>query len=494
MRAVQGGTGGTPVEMVLVNLIRGRVGQWRQDGYPGVTRTTLELLQWWRREGREPLKRQFFAQIEAAETIIFLKEARADYRQGIDIPPDEPSDEQKAAGHAGFLRHACKMATGTGKTTVMGMLAAWSILNKVNDKSDGRFSDTVLVICPNVTIRGRLRELSPDEGEASIYRTRELVPAHLMPLLTQGKVLVMNWHVFEPQSMQVGGTGARVVKAGVAVEHKETIVIGGKSTTARGKRYMTLEAYQAQAASGGLTVLEETRDEQGHLTKAAVKSTRYLESDTALLNRILGREVGGKQNILILNDEAHHAYRIRRDEPDDDQDDLFDDDDEAEDFFKEATVWIDGLDRINKQRGINFCVDLSATPYFLGRVGQDTNRPFPWVVSDFGLIEAIEAGLVKIPQLAVRDTTGASIPGYFNIWEWILPKLTAAERGGKQRQPEAGGDFEMGRHADSHACRAMGKGVRTMGRQPGRKAPSGVYPGLQDDAACQGDLRVARGG
>src|SRR2546427_12854318 len=105
--------------------------------------------------------------------------------------------------------------------------------------------------------------------------------------------------------------------------------------------------------------------------------------------------------------------------------------------YKEATVWIDGLDRIQKLRGINFCIDLSATPYFLGRVGQETNRPFPWVVSDFGLIDAIEAGLVKVPQLAVRDTTGAEIPGYFNIWRWILEdKLTPAERGGKRANPK----------------------------------------------------------
>ena len=96
-----------------------------------------------------------------------------------------------------------------------------------------------------------------------------------------------------------------------------------------------------------------------------------------------------------------------------------------EEFFKEATVWIDGLDHIQKLRGINFCVDLSATPYFLGRVGQETNKPFPWVVSDFGLIDAIESGLVKIPQLAVRDTTGEEIPGYFNIWHWILTEADA---------------------------------------------------------------------
>ncbi|MGH7471899.1 MAG: restriction endonuclease, partial [Longimicrobiales bacterium] len=110
--------------------------------------------------------------------------------------------------------------------------------------------------------------------------------------------------------------------------------------------------------------------------------------------------------------------------------------DDADDFFKEATIWVDGLDRIHKLRGINVCIDLSATPYYLGRVGQDTARPFPWVISDFGLIDAIESGLVKIPQLAVRDTTGADIPGYSNIWRWTVQQLTAAERGGRAASPK----------------------------------------------------------
>jgi type III restriction enzyme len=228
------------------------------------------------------------------------------------------------------------MATGTGKTTVMGMIAAWSILNKVHDRGNAKFSDVVLVVCPNVTIRSRLAELDPAAGPASIYVTRDLVPPDMRSDLTRG--------------------------------------------------------------------------------------------------RVRGREVGGKQNILVMNDEAHHAYRIRREEPDEDQGELFGDDEAADEFFKEATVWIDGLDRIHKLRGINFCLDLSATPYYLGRVGQDTNRPFPWVTSDFGLIDAIESGLTKIPQLAVRDTTGAATPGYFNIWHWILPQLTPAERGGERRR------------------------------------------------------------
>jgi type III restriction enzyme len=91
---------------------------------------------------------------------------------------------------------------------------------------------------------------------------------------------------------------------------------------------------------------------------------------------------------------------------------------------------------VHKHRGINFCVDLSATPYFLGRVGQQAHRPFPWVVSDFGLIDAIESGLVKIPQLAIRDTTGSDVPGYFNIWAWVMERLTSAERGGKKADPK----------------------------------------------------------
>ncbi len=116
-----------------------------------------------------------------------------------------------------FRRYACKMATGAGKTTVMGMLAAWSILNKVNDRADARFSDVVLVVCPNVTIRSRLAELDPQAGEASLYRTRDLVPAHLMPL-GAGRVLVTNWHVFEPQAIQVGGTTAKVAQGGRACQ------------------------------------------------------------------------------------------------------------------------------------------------------------------------------------------------------------------------------------------------------------------------------------
>jgi len=422
---------GTWQELKLVNLIRARVKQWRSQGYPGVTRTTLDLLNYWQRDGRQ--RRLFFAQLEAAETIIFLKEARADFRQGIDVPPDEPSEEAKERGIRVFWRYACKMATGTGKTTVMGMVAAWSILNKVNDRSDARFSDTVLIVCPNVTIRNRLGELHPEDNEASLYRTRDLVPEHLMPDLTKGRVIVTNWHVFEPHIVQSGGTSAKVIKAGVPVRVEETITIGVKTTTARGRRYLTPEELDRQVTMGMIKVLREDRDREGNLKRVWIESYRYVESDTAVINRVLDKQVGGKQNILVFNDEAHHAYRIRQNENGDEEEE---EEDEGEQFFKEATVWVEGLDRVHKLRTINFCLDLSATPYFLGRVGQQTNRTFPWVVSDFGLTDAIESGLTKIPQLVVRDTTGNPVPSYFNIWHWVLRQMTPSERGGRRANPK----------------------------------------------------------
>ena len=178
------------------------------------------------RDGSAPL---FFAQIEAAETVIFLKEARPDFLQGINVPRDEPSEE----GYSGFMRYACKMATGSGKTTVMGMLAAWSILNKVQNRNDARFSDVVLVVCPNVTIRSRLRELDPETGEASIYRGRDLVPPELIKDLAQGRVLTMNWHVFEPQVVHSGGERSRVMKAGREERTRETIRITARSQERR---------------------------------------------------------------------------------------------------------------------------------------------------------------------------------------------------------------------------------------------------------------------
>ncbi|HYN76280.1 MAG TPA: hydrolase, partial [Lamprocystis sp. (in: g-proteobacteria)] len=306
------------------------------------------------------------------------------------IPLDEPGAQGKAAGFRAFARYACKMATGTGKTTVMGMLAAWSILNRIAAPTDDRFSDTVLAVCPNVTIRERLKELDPALGDLSLYRTRQLVPPQRMEDLRRGEVMIANWHrLAKQESNAVNGDSARVVKTGEAAQ---VVKNAGKSN--------------------------------------ATVETRWFESDRAWMKRIrheLGSGRGRSPHWLIFNDEAHHAYR-RGDAPDTLSLDETEDEDRgalAKKNAREATVWIEGLDRINrlagggKRKGVRLCVDLSATPFFIQGSGNEVGKPLPWVVSDFGLLDAIESGLVKVPQLPTRDITGAEEASYFNVWRWV---------------------------------------------------------------------------
>jgi type III restriction enzyme len=399
---------GEEVDLVLVNTIRERVKSWRAGehsgglAYDGASSVTKELLELWRSEDR--MQRLFFAQVEAIETILFLVEASEIYRKGLpEIPRDEPGLEAKAAGLRAFTRYACKMATGSGKTTVMGMMAAWSILNRMSAPTDDRFSDTILIVCPNVTIRERLQELDPALGDLSLYRTRQLVPPHRMEELRRGEVMIANWHrLAKKETNTVNGDAAKVVKTGEAVE----------VTKNAGKENEAVEI-------------------------------KYFESDAAWFKRIrqeLGSGKGRSPHWLIFNDEAHHAYR-RGDATGDDEQSLDDDKDLAKKNAREATIWIEGLDRINKlaggsrKRGINLCVDLSATPFYIQGSGNEVGKPFPWVVSDFGLLDAIESGLVKIPQLPSRDVTGADEAAYFNIWRWVQAK--AKEEGyGSTLTPE----------------------------------------------------------
>lgn len=386
---------GEEVELEIVNLIRERVKEWREGArsggvaYDGASPVTKELLDLWRSDER--MQRLFFAQIEAAETIIFLVEAADIYRKGIpEIPKDEPGLAAKAEGLRTFLRYACKMATGSGKTTVMGMLASWSILNRIAAPRDDRFSDTILIVCPNVTIRERLQELDPALGDLSLYRTRQLVPPHRMEELRRGEVMIANWHrLAKKETNTVNGDSAKVVKAGEPVEVVKNA----------GKANETVE-------------------------------TKYFESDAAWFKRIrreLGSGKGRSPHWLIFNDEAHHAYR-RGDVAEGDEQTLDEDKDLAKKNAREATIWIEGLDRIHKlaggsrRRGINLCVDLSATPFYIQGSGNEVGKPFPWVVSDFGLLDAIESGLVKIPQLPSRDVSGAEEAAYFNIWRWVQAK------------------------------------------------------------------------
>jgi type III restriction enzyme len=329
------------------------------------------------------------------------------------VPVDEPGPTAKeAAGYRAFQCYALKMATGSGKTTVMGMLAAWSILNKISNPKSPEYSDTVLILCPNITIRDRLQELDPNLDEASLYRTRDLVPAHRMPDLRRGEVFITNWHNLERRELgDVNGQHARVVKRGVAVETTHLIRLTPKFTEEEIRRQASLGVFELPSAD---------RNKSGAVRAFRVRETRHYESDAAFLKRILGGRKGHSSAILVMNDEAHHAYRRGTES----EDEYALDEETAEANAREATVWIEGLDRVNKAlggrgNGIRLCVDLSATPFYIQGSGNEVGQPFPWVVSDFGLLEAIEAGLVKIPQLPTADSSGEETPAFFNVWRWV---------------------------------------------------------------------------
>jgi len=350
------------VPLETINRIRERVNSWREKGYPGITPTTRRLLNHWSDPTRE--RKLFFCQREAAETLIWLVEASPAEKEGIHIPPDVPTDpESQAKSYGAIIRYAHKMATGSGKTVVMGIVIAWQVLNKLANRQDRRFSDAVLLVCPNLTIRERLQVLLPWHSR-NYYEQFDLVPSAMREVLHQGKFQITNWHLFQPK--------------------------------------------------------DDSR------SRSVVQ--RGAESDTAFCKRVL-KELGNKQNILIINDEAHHAYRPAQSLTPEELEGLTREERAIlMEEFREATVWVNGLDRINKVRGINLCIDFSATPFYLKGSGYEEGKPFPWIVSDFGLVDAIECGIVKIPRMPVDDNTGDLIPRYFRLWEWINQRLPASEK------------------------------------------------------------------
>jgi len=143
----------------FVNDIRARMARWREMNRPDVTPTTHRLLEYWTDPDREnPI---LFAQLEAAETAIYLAEAAQ--KEG-DTWIRNELDKRNAEHNAGLDRIALKMATGTGKTVVMAMLIAWQTLNKVASPQDTRFAKRFLIVTPGLTIRdrdGRERLLHP---------------------------------------------------------------------------------------------------------------------------------------------------------------------------------------------------------------------------------------------------------------------------------------------------------------------------------------------
>jgi len=349
-------------ENKTVNAIRERVKLWREGGYRQTTGVTRRLLEHWKQEDR--YRRLFFCQIEALETLIYITEASHKFNdQWI------TNDLKKNAADANpeLFRIACKMATGSGKTVVMAMIIAWQTLNKLANPQDARFSDTFLVVTPGITIRDRLRVLLPNDPQ-NYYDDLALIPNDLKRDLLKAKVLITNFHAFKLRER---------VKAGKLT--KQLLAEGGPSA--------------------------------------------FVESEGEMVRRVC-RELGNKKNIVVLNDEAHHCYRRRV--GGDEVKLTGDDRKEAEKREEEARIWISGLEAIKRKMGVKLVYDLSATPFFLRGSGYPEANLFPWVVSDFSLIDAIESGIVKVPRVPVSDDSmTGDMPTYRDLWLRIrddLPK------------------------------------------------------------------------
>lgn len=369
----------------IINELRGYVDSWRNlpnsDQWL-VTPETARLLQHWRHHQFGGV-RPFFCQIEAVETAIWLTEVAphmgprgAKFRNHIEGANAQANPE--------LLRTALKLATGAGKTTVMAMLIAWQTVNAVRHSNSRQFSSRFLIVSPGITIRDRLRVLLPNDPD-SYYRSREIVPPDMLRDVQSAKIVITNYHAFKLRE---------------------------KLAIAKGTRE-ALEGWRGDKV--------QTQETEGEM-----------------IQRVMG-DLMGQKNIVVINDEAHHCYRERvRDAVGETEDDLKGDEkSEAKENNEAARLWISGLEAVKRKLGIRMVYDLSATPFFLRGSGYIEGTLFPWTMSDFSLMDAIECGIVKLPRVPIADDVpGGDTPKFRNLWDHIGKKLPKKGRsGGKVADP-----------------------------------------------------------
>jgi len=348
----------------IINELRLLVDRWRALEDPNqwrVTPETARLLEHWRHHRFSDI-RPFFCQVEAVETAIWLTEVAPQLgKEGKRF-----LDHLKAAnGEANpeLSRLALKLATGAGKTTVMAMIIAWQTINADRRPNSKKFTKGFLLVAPGITIRDRLRVLQPNDPD-SYYQSRELVPNDMLRHLDKAKIVITNYHAFKLRDTLGLSKGGRSLLQG------------------RGPELQTLE------------------------------------TEGQMMQRVMP-ELMGMKNILALNDEAHHCYREKAGE--EEEGTLKGDDrKEAEKNKEAARMWISGLEAVNRKLGLFRVLDLSATPFFLRGSGYAEGTLFPWTMSDFSLMDAIESGIVKLPRVPVADNvTGGDTPIFRNLWEHI---------------------------------------------------------------------------
>jgi type III restriction enzyme len=358
----------------IINDVRGLVDRWRDLPNPSqwqVTPETGRLLQHWRHHQFSSL-RPFFCQIEAVETVIWLTE----------VAPQSPSGKRlldhlalaNRNANPELLRLALKLATGAGKTTVMAMVIAWQTINAVRHPSSKHFTRGFLVCTPGITIKDRLRVLQPNDPDA-YYADRELVPEDMLDDVNRAKIVITNFHAFKLRERFELSAGGRALLQGRGGAPLDT-----------------------------------------------------LETDGQMIQRVMP-DLMGLKNVLVINDEAHHCYREKAKEPE--EEDLKGDErKEAEKNREAARLWISGLEAVNRKLGVSRVMDLSATPFFLSGSGYAEGTLFPWTMSDFSLMDAIECGIVKLPRVPVAENIpGNEMPMFRDLWANIRKDMPKKGRG-----------------------------------------------------------------
>jgi type III restriction enzyme len=384
-------------EAHVINLCRKEIGLWRKDNYLSTTRVTKELLNFWFNNPERPAhKKLFFAQQEAIETGIWLNEVADKSNAGQHILNLLKAGQQSVSENPEeqLPRMAFKMATGSGKTVVMASLICYHYLNRQEYRNDQRFADYFLIVAPGITIKDRLGVLFVDTKNKNpvdvkdYYRMRNLIPLGMEHKLDgiNARLVITNYHSFEPNVLQ-----------------------GNKRSPFDGK--------------------VNVNGEKNH--------TDNKEDFSRVIKRTLGKFKLGSR-LLVLNDEAHHCYLPRSKNRTTDN--------EEGDENERAAVWFTGLKEIAKKFKLQTLYDLSATPYYLNGSGYIPYSLFPWVVSDFGLIEAIESGLVKIPFLPESDNTQElTMPVLRNLYDHVKDDLP--KKGERKRKKDATekneGDIEL---------------------------------------------------
>lgn len=358
----------------IVNELRLHVDQWRSLPNPKdwhVTPETARFLQHWRHHKFSGF-RPFFCQVEAVEVAVWLTEVAPHLGKTGSRFLEHLANANNDA-NPGLSRLALKLATGAGKTTVMAMLIAWQTINAVRQPNSKKFTRGFLIVAPGLTIKDRLRVLQPNDPD-SYYQSRELVPNDMIGDLARAKIVITNYHAFKLRD-------------------------------------------RLELSKGGRSLLQGRGEE-----------LNTLETEGQMLQRVMP-ELMGFKNILAINDEGHHCYR-EKPQHDEESDLKGDEKKEAEKNNEAARLWISGLEIVSRKLGLARIIDLSATPFFLRGSGYAEGTLFPWTMSDFSLMDAIECGIVKLPRVPVADNIpGNEMPMFRNIWEHIRKDMPKKGRG-----------------------------------------------------------------